>query len=68
MNELKNPQETKNRIKNLVEEMSQNLPLPVKMILTTYRSTVHQFIDNLTDEQLEKVIDQAQEIIDEIRG
>ena len=66
--ETAEPMNRKEKIVNLIMEMSRALPTPVRMVLTTYQSSVRHFVDELTDEQIEEILDKAQSIIDEIRG
>ena len=61
-------QKRKAAILNLITEMSTSLPPMVQTMVTMYRGTVIQFIDNLTFEQTEEVIAKAQSIINDIRG
>ena len=68
LTETAEPMNRKEKIVKLILEMSQALPAPVRMMLTTYQSMVHRFVDELTDEQIEEILDKAQSIIDEIRG
>lgn len=58
----------KTAILALIDEMSLQLPPMVQLMVKTYRSTVSQFVDNLTFEQSEMVIDKVQEILDGLRG
>lgn len=58
----------KRAILALIDEMSLQLPPMVQLMVKTYRSTVSQFVDNLTYEQSEMVIDKVQEILDGLRG
>ena len=58
----------KTAIKELIEEMSKNLPPMVQTMLTMYRSMVFQFVDSLSFEQTEELLVKVQEIIDRIRG
>ena len=68
MNESELLEKRKKAIVELIEEMSKNLPPMVQTMLTMYRSTVSQFVDSLSFEQTEELIDKVQDIIDRIRG
>ena len=68
MNESQTLEKRKRAIMELIEEMTKNLPPMVQTMLTMYRSTVYQFVDNLSYEQTEELIDKVQEIIDRLRG
>jgi hypothetical protein len=48
--------------------MSNNLPPMVKTMLKMYQSTVQQFVNSLSFEQTEELINKVQEIIDRLRG
>ena len=58
----------KQAILNLIDEMSQNLPPMVQMMVRNYRSMVSQSVDALTYEQTEELINKVQGIIDDLRG
>ena len=58
----------KQAIKNLLEEMTDSLPVMAQSMLMMYRSTVYQFIDKITYEQTEELLNKIQSVIDEIRG
>ena len=58
----------KQAILNLIEEMTKGLPPMVGLMLTQYRSMVCQFVDSLTFEQTEELIDKVQHNIDDLRG
>ena len=58
----------KQAILTLIEEMTKGLPPMVGLMLTQYRSMVCQFVDRLTFEQTEELIDKVQHIIDDLRG
>lgn len=68
MNESELLEKRKKAILELIEEMSKNLPPMVQTMLMMYRSTVSQFVDTLTLEQTDELIDKVQEILDRIRG
>ena len=55
-------------ILKIIDEMTETLPPTVKMLLQMNRSTFQQYIDNMTYEQTEEVLDKVQSVIDEIRG
>ena len=55
-------------IKNLLEEMTDNLPVMAQSMLMMYRSMVYQFIDKITYEQTEELLNKIQSVINEIRG
>ena len=58
----------KQAIKNLLEEMTDSLPVMAQSMLMMYRSTVYRFIDTITYEQTEELLNKIQSVIDEIRG
>ena len=58
----------KQAIKNLLEEMSDSLPVMAQSMLMMYRSTVYLFIDKITYEQTEELLNKIQSVIDNIRG
>ena len=58
----------KQAILKLIEEMTDSLPQMAKVMLSTYRGLVTQFVDCLTFEQSEELINRVQNIIDELRG
>ena len=58
----------KQAIKNLLEEMTDSLPVMAQSMLMMYRSTVYQFIDKITYEQTEELLNKIQSVIDDIRG
>ena len=58
----------KQAIKNLLEEMTDSLPIMAQSMLLMYRSTVYQFIDKITYEQTEELLNKIQSVIDNIRG
>ena len=58
----------KQAIKNLLEEMTDSLPVMAQSMLMMYRSTVYQFIDKITYEQTEESLNKIQSVIDDIRG
>ena len=58
----------KQAIKNLLEEMTDSLPVMAQSMLMMYRSTVYQFIDKITFEQTEELLNKIQTVIDDIRG
>ena len=58
----------KQAIKNLLEEMTDTLPVMAQSMLMMYRSTVYQFIDKITYEQTEELLNKIQSVIDDIRG
>ena len=72
MDGLQEPEEILNRRKkailNLIEEMTKELPPMVGLMLTQYRSMVCQFVDRLTYEQTENLIQKVQDIVDDLRG
>ena len=58
----------KQAIKNLLEEMMDSLPVMAQSMLMMYRSTVYRFIDKITYEQTEELLNKIQSVIDDIRG
>ena len=58
----------KQAIKNLLEEMTDSLPTMAQSMLMMYRSTVYRFIDKITFEQTEELLNKIQSVIDDIRG
>ena len=58
----------KQAIKNLLEEMTDSLPVMAQSMLMMYRSTVYRFIDKITYEQTEELLNKIQTVIDDIRG
>ena len=58
----------KNAILNLVETMLKGAPLPVQTMYQMNRSMVHHLLDSMTFEQSEEILNQAESIIEEIRG
>ena len=58
----------KDAILDLISEMTKSLPPMVQMIVNQYHSMVSQFVDRITYEQSEELIDRVQAIIDDIRG
>ena len=68
MNESELLEMRKTAILEIIEEMTKNLPPMVQTMLGMYRSTVSQFVDRLTFEQTEELLEKVQEIIDRIRG
>ena len=58
----------KQAIKNLLEEMTDSLPVMAQSMIMMYRSTVYQFIDKITYEQTEELLNKIQSVIDDIRG
>ena len=58
----------KQAIKNLLEEMTDSLPTMAQSMLMMYRSTVYRFIDTITYEQTEELLNKIQSVIDDIRG
>ena len=58
----------KQAIKTLLEEMTDNLPVMAQSMLMMYRSTVYQFINKITFEQTEELLNKIQTVIDDIRG
>ena len=58
----------KQAIKNLLEEMTDSLPTMAQSMLMMYRSTVYRFIDKITYEQTEELLNKIQSVIDDIRG
>ena len=58
----------KQAIKNLLEEMTDSLPVMAQSMLMMYRSTVYLFIDKITYEQTEELLNKIQSVIDGIRG
>ena len=56
----------KTAIKNLITSMVDSLPLPILTIISCYRGTINSAIDNLTTEQLDKVINEAKKLIETI--
>ena len=43
--------------------MMESLPMPIYTMITCYRGMIDNAIDNLTSEQIEKVIDEAKKLI-----
>lgn len=68
MNESELLEKRKKAIVELIEEMTKSLPPMVQTMLIMYRSTVFQFVDALSFEQTEDLIEKVQDIIDRIRG
>ena len=58
----------KQAIKNLLEEMTDSLPVMAQSMLMMYHSTVYRFIDTITYEQTEELLNKIQSVIDDIRG
>ena len=46
--------------------MMESLPLPILTMITCYRGMIDKAIDNLSTEQLDKVINEAKKLIDTI--
>ena len=46
--------------------MMEGLPLPILTMLSCYRGTIDTVIDNLTEEQIERVINEAKALIQAI--
>ena len=46
--------------------MTQDLPLPILTMITCYRGMINSAIDNLTSEQLDKVVEEAKKLIETI--
>ena len=57
----------KNAIMELLEEMSASLPPMVMVMFNANRGLVYQFVDAMTLEQTDELLDKAQAIIDKIR-
>ena len=55
-------------IKNLVETMLGTMPVMMQSLVRMNISSVYLFVDNLTYEQTEDLINQAEEIIGQLRG
>ena len=58
----------KTAILNLIEQMSENLPPVVKIMVNQYHSMVCQFVDKLTLEQTDELIEKVEGILDDLRG
>ena len=58
----------KQAIKNLLKKMTDSLPVMAQSMLMMYRSTVYRFIDTITYEQTEELLNKIQLVIDDIRG
>lgn len=43
--------------------MTESLPLPILTMISCYRGTINSAIDNLSSEQIEKVINEAKKLI-----
>ena len=56
----------KEALRNLIEEMTQNLPPMLMGIWMVNRSTVCQLLDNLTEDQMNAIVTKAREIVDSI--
>ena len=55
-------------LKNLIENITDSMPLPVKTMVTMYHGTVQHLLDNLTFEQTEQIIEKAQNFVDALKG
>ena len=56
-------EQQKQSIKNLIASMVESLPLPVLTMITCYRGTIDKAVDNLTEEQIAFVINEAKKLI-----
>ena len=59
-------QKQKEALRNLVEEMTNDLPPMLAGIWMVNRSTVYQLLDNLSSEQMDAIVSRAREIVDMI--
>ena len=59
-------QKQKEALKNLVEEMTNDLPPMLAGIWMVNRSMVYQLLDNLTSEQMDAIVSRAREIVNMI--
>lgn len=56
------------RLKVLVEQMINNLPVTLQGMALIYRGSVNQLVNNMDNEQIEDILDQIEEIIAYIKG
>lgn len=58
----------KNAVMNLITEMTETMPPMAQVMIRANLGTVHQFVDNLTWEQTEEILDRVQNVLDTLRG
>ena len=56
----------KQALKNLIEEMTNDLPPMLMSLWIVNRSTVFRLLDNLSSEQMNNIVSKAREIVDMI--
>ena len=56
----------KEALKNLIEEMTNDLPPMLMSMWIVNRSTVFRLLDNLTSEQMDAIVSRAREIVNMI--
>ena len=50
-------------LKDLISQAIDGMPLMIKSLIMSYRSSVFQLVDNLTEEQMQSVVDKAKQIV-----
>ena len=63
---LSNP-DRKQRILSLLEAMTADLPPTIKMIVLANRGSAVRLLDEMTEEQIDEILDKAQDIIAALR-
>ena len=58
----------KQKIEHLIDETINSLPVMIQGMVRVYRGTVSQYVDSLTFDQTEELINKVDAIINEIRG
>ena len=65
LNSNQNPMKT--RLLNLIEKIVDDLPAMARAMVTMNLGTVQRSINNMSDEQLENLLDKAYEMLDGVR-
>lgn len=65
LNSNQNPMKT--RLLNLIEKIVDDLPAMARTVVTMNLGTVKHSINNMSDEQLENLLDKAYEMLDGVR-
>lgn len=63
MSEISRLQRQKQILKNLLDEMTKDLPPMIQTIVAVNRSTVCQLLDNLSEEQMDEIVSKARAIV-----
>ena len=50
-------------LKDLISQAVDGMPLMIRSLIMSYRSSVYQLVDNLTEEQMNSVVEKAKQIV-----